>query len=272
MRKIFMLFLATGLIAATGYAAQTGERSQSSASASAQSDTKSQAEVKSKPGDITLDAGTQIQAEMSSTLDLKKAKPGDSFKMKTSRPVKRDGKEIISRGSIITGHIEQITRADNTTSATLVFDQIQDKKTKTMSTLEATIMSVTRADAVASLMKDDEMMRPPARNNPPARGGQKGGGLVGGVVDTVGGVTGQVGATVDSTTRSTVGVDSGLGQTAGGLSRGTIQIVTDTTATTTSGSTLSLAGRDSKIDSHTQFILQTASALTLTKEKSQNRK
>ena len=45
------------------------------------------------------------------------------------------------------------------------------------------------------------------------------------------------------------------------LAGGAIQIVTDTTATATSGSTLQAAGKNARIDSGTQFILRTTSSV-----------
>ncbi|MCI0490493.1 MAG: hypothetical protein L0229_28190 [Blastocatellia bacterium] len=257
MRRVFALVALAALIPLNGYPAESRQQGQTSSSASARSDAKTQAEAKTRQADVTLDAGTRIEAEMSSRLDLEKAKPGDSFKMKTSRPVKRDGKEIISRNSTITGHIEQITRADGSTRATLVFDQLEDKKTKATAMLEATITAVAKANRAAP----PDMRRDDARERPPARRNKQSGGLLGGVVDTVGGVTGQAGSTVDATLGTTAGAGSGKGQTGGGLVGSTIQIVTDATAT--SGSTLALPDRNAKIDSGTSFVLQTTSALTL---------
>jgi hypothetical protein len=49
--------------------------------------------------------------------------------------------------------------------------------------------------------------------------------------------------------------------TAGGL----IQITNATTASATSGSTLTMANKNAKLESGTQFLLQTTSALTITR-------
>lgn len=74
---VVMLALLTG---ASSYAAQNEKQNQSTARASASADVKSQGQVNAQPGSVTLDAGSQINAEMASTLDLKKVKPGDQFK------------------------------------------------------------------------------------------------------------------------------------------------------------------------------------------------
>lgn len=278
MKKLVAAFVVALLTGSYSYAAQAEKKSTANASASA--DAKAQGEVKAQPRSVTLDAGSQINAEMASTLDLKKAKPGDPFKMKTTRPVKSQGKEIISRGSTITGHVEQVSRANNTTKATLVFDQLADKKTHLTSSLSAVVTAVTKAESTANAMTGEDTTATAAPNvgqQPRTqRSSQQSGGLLGGVTQTVGGVTetvggvaGQANSTVSSTTNATLGANSGVAGAAEGLTRGAIQIVSDTTATTTSGSTLALSDRNTKIESGTQFVLQTTSALTLTKEPKQ---
>ncbi|HXG91504.1 MAG TPA: hypothetical protein VNN73_03930 [Blastocatellia bacterium] len=263
MKKIFAV-AALVLLASSGLASQAEKQSSSSASASARADAKASSQAKAQPGKLSLDAGSQIQAEMNSTLDLKKAKPGDKFKMKTARAVKRDGREVISRGSTITGHVEQVVRADNTIRATLIFDEIQDKKTGLATQIDAVVTAVTRAQHNVSSMANDDTMATPAPA-PRSQGGQQSGGLLGGVVNTVGG-------TVDATAKGTLGATTGVGNATGGLAGGAIQIVTDTTANVTSGSTLAVADRNTKIESGTQFILQTTSALTFSGQREKKNK
>src|SRR5256714_10229752 len=252
MKKTIEFVVLGMLLALPAFASQTGQQNQASANAKTTADAQAQAEGKS--AQATLDAGTEIQAEMASALDLRKARPGDSFKMKTTRPVKRDGKEAISRGSIINGHVDKVTRADNQTTATLVFDTIADKKTHTTAPLAATVTAITGATQHVASTGSDEMMTPAPRQSAPR---QQSGGLLGGVTNTVGGVVGTVGGTADATVDTTLGSTVG----AGGLAGGAIQIVTDTTATATSGSTLQAAGKNARIDSGTQFILRTTSSV-----------
>jgi hypothetical protein len=236
MRKTIRLLATTLLLALTVYASPFKAAQQ--ASTNAKSAATAQAQGNGHSANASLDAGAQIEAEMASSLDLRIAKPGDSFKMKTVRPVKRDGRETISRGSIITGHVEQVTRADNQTTARLVFDAIEDKKTHATAPLSATISAVSAATSRVASAGSDEMMPPLSRQSAPR---QQSGGLLGGVTNTVGGVTGgvtgavsdvtgSVGATADAATRTTLG--------ANGLGRGAIQIVSDTAtaAAATSGS------------------------------------
>jgi hypothetical protein len=282
MKKLSAMVVTMLVVGSYAFANQTEKQKQSTTQTSASADAKAQGTAKAEPGSVTLDSGSQINAELASTLDLKKSKPGDPFKMKTTRPVKRNGKEVIGRGSTITGHVQQVTHASGAIQATLVFDQLQDKKSHLVSPLSAVVTAVAKADSTTSAMASDDSMPPPMdgggnRSTRSQSSSSQGGGLLGGVTQTVGGVTqtaagatGQVGSTVNSTTSSTVRSTSGAtGAATGGLTRGAIQIVSDTTATATSGSTLATSDRSPKIESGTQFVLQTTSALTLTKDAKQ---
>jgi hypothetical protein len=263
-------------VSSFGFAAQADKSAQSATKANANANARANANAQSSS--ITLDAGSQITAEMTSALDLKKAKPGDSFKMKTTKAVKSQGKEIISKGSTITGHIQQVTTVDKTTQATLVFDQLQDKKTQASSALSAVVTTIAKPASATAMAQEDTMTSVSpnisTRSQPRSsqQGSQQSGGLLGGVTQSVGGVTqgvtqtvggvtqpvisttGQLGSTVNSTTGASL-------STAGGL----IQITNDTATSTTSGSTLTMANKNARLESGTQFLLQTTSALTITK-------
>ncbi|HEV8486954.1 MAG TPA: hypothetical protein VGV87_25640 [Blastocatellia bacterium] len=271
MMKILMSApLSILLIALPGAAAQSEQQAQQSASANTRANASSQTRAKSDAGSMTLDAGSQLLAEMSSTVDLKKAKPGDSFKMKTTRPVKRDGKKMIDSGSSIRGHIEKITSVNGTTQASLVFDSITDSKTGATAELNAMVTAVVTAAGSVSDTSGSEVTQMPRSGGQGQSRSQAGaqnqtGGLIGGALNTVGGVAGGVTSTVDSTTSATVGTNTGLGGATGSLGRN-IQVVNDTTAGVTTNSTLALPEKHTRIESGTKFLLQTTSALTLTSQ------
>ena len=290
MRKLFLTGVMTLTISSFGFAAQADKSTQTTTKANAHANANAGANANAQSSGITLDSGSEISAEMTSALDLKKAKPGDSFKMKTTKPVKSQGKEIISKGSTITGHVQQVTTVDKTTQATLVFDQLQDKKTQATSSLSAVVTGIAKPVTATAMAQEDTMTTVTpnisTRSQPRSsqqQGSQQSGGLLGGVTQTVGGVTqgvtqtvggvtqgatgtvggatqpvigatGQLGSTVNSTTGATLG-------TAGGL----IQITNDTATSAASGSTLTMANKNAKLESGTQFLLQTTSALTITR-------
>jgi len=271
MRKLFVIGVMTLAISSFGFAAQADKSTQSTTKANANAGANANAQSSS----ITLDSGSNISAEMTSALDLKKAKPGDSFKMKTTKPVKSQGREIISKGSTITGHVQQVTTVDKTTQATLVFDQLQDKKTQATSSLSAVVTAIAKPVTATAMAQEDSMTNVTpdiSTRSSQQQGSQQNGGLLGGVTQTAGGVTqgvtqtvggvtqpvtgatGQLGSTVNSTTGATIGA-------AGGL----IQITNDTATSTASGSTLTMANKNAKLENGTQFLLQTTSALTITR-------
>jgi len=273
MRKLFVTGVLTFAISSFGFAAQADKSTQSTANAKAGANANAQS-----PG-ITLDSGSQISAEMTSALDLKKAKPGDSFKMKTSKPVKSQGKEIISKGSTITGHVQQVTTVDKTTQATLVFDQLLDKKTQATSSLSAVVTAIAKPVTATAMAQEDTMTTATpnisTRSQPRSsqqQGSQQSGGLLGGVTQTVGGVTQGVTQTVGGATQPVIGATGQLGSTVNsttgatlGTAGGLIQITNDTATSAASGSTLTMANKNAKLESGTQFLLQTTSALTITR-------
>lgn len=267
------------LLTGTSSLAAQSEK-QSTATATPRASVNAHDRAKAGPGAISLDSGTQIDAEITSAIDLGKAKPGDSFKMKTTRPVKNQGKEIISKGSTIIGHVRQSTTADKTTRATLVFDQLLDNKTHLTSSLSAVVTAISKPVRTTAMSQEDTMATVSPGVGATQQRGAQNGGLLGGVTQTVGGVTqtvggvtqtagGVAGSTIGSATNATLGSTTGATGGVGGLTRGTIQIVNETTAIAASGSTLTMATGNAKLESGTQFMLQTTSALTLTKEPKQ---
>ena len=279
MRKLFVTGVLTLAISSFGFAAQADKSTQSTAKANANANAKAGANANAQSPGITLDSGSEISAEMTSALDLKKAKPGDSFKMKTSKPVKSQGKEIISKGSTITGHVQQVTTVDKTTQATLVFDQLLDKKTQATSSLSAVVTAIAKPVTATAMAQEDTMTTATpnisTRSQPRSsqqQGSQQSGGLLGGVTQTVGGVTQGVTQTVGGATQPVIGATGQLGSTVNsttgatlGTAGGLIQITNDTATSAASGSTLTMANKNAKLESGTQFLLQTTSALTITR-------
>lgn len=278
MRKLFVAGVMTLAVSSFGFAAQADKSTQSTTRANANANANARANANAQWSSITLNAGSEISAEMTSALDLKKAKPGDSFKMKITKPVKSQGKEIVSKGSTITGHIQQVTTVGKSTQTTLVFDQLQDKKTQATSSLSAVVTAIAKPQSATAMAQEDTMtsvapnMSTRSQPRSSQQGSQQNGGLLGGVTQTVGGVTQGVTGTVAGATQPVIGATGQLGSTvnsttgaslstAGGL----IQIANDTTSTATSGSTLTMANKNAKLETGMQFLLQTTSALTITR-------
>lgn len=262
------LLVLAAAIPCRGYAFQEQRPLQTSTGAEVSASASSKTEAKSGPADeLKIESGTQIDAKMSSALDVRKAKPGDSFQMKTTRPIKREGKEVFGKGSIITGHVDQVSRADGNTQIKLVFDRIEDKKSGATASLQAVAAAVTQVGASGESSDTPAMVRPatPSPSRSAGGGGQGGGllgGTVGGVADTLGSATGALGATVESAAGASLGADAG----AGGVGTAPIRIVSETSAGLVSGSTLAISGRNARIDSGTGFLLKTTADSTVSRQ------
>src|SRR5262249_7510620 len=158
-------------------------------------------------------SGAQLSAELLATLEAGKAKPGDKFKMRTVKPVIVGGKEVIAKGSVLTGHVVESAKAQGKEGASqlrLCFDQLSNKNLTTP--FSATIEQITRVSVNSQSQIDDLGAGSGAgaggasRARTSSSGGSNGGllgGVTGTVNNTVGGVvgatTGAVGGVVDTT-------------------------------------------------------------------------
>src|SRR5258708_31163591 len=73
--------------------------------ASATSGSNSAAGVNGASG--ALSSGTTLQAELTKSIDAKKAKPGDEVTAKLTQDVKSDGKVVLHKGSKLVGHVTE---------------------------------------------------------------------------------------------------------------------------------------------------------------------
>jgi hypothetical protein len=269
------LFLAISLVVAmTGLA--LGQKAETRGSASASND----ASVKKQGRQIDLQSGTQVAAQLEKSLDARHARPGDSVELRTIQAVKQDGKVVVPKGARLIGHVtdvQQQTKSNGESRIGVIFDRLRTGSTETPIT--ASILSITQARSRAQasnndLFETDTM----AQSSSSARsstassssGQRSGGSLLGGVGSTVGGVV--------STTTSTVGNVAGSATNAVGTTVGTTTNVTGNTATNLNGalrglqitqatdasaeggSTLSLTGRNLRLESGTTFNLAVSSS------------
>ena len=278
--KRLVLFLALTELVCSSVLAQGSARG----SASARGEAK--AEAQNVNHTVTLDSGAQLSAELLATLEAGKAKPGDEFKMRTLKPVIVGGKEVIAKGAVLTGHVAESAKAEGKEGVSrlrLSFDQLRNKNL-TMP-FSATIEQITRASINSPSQIDDlgassgaganagGAARPRTSASGSSNGGLLGGvtgavnntvggvvdattGAVGGVVDTAGQVTGQVTGQVIATSSQTV---NGAAANAKGL----IAITSTSSAEAGGASTLSLTGKNMKIEQGSVFSLRTDKSLNL---------
>src|SRR6266542_5934799 len=105
MKRLVLLLAVTMLICSSALAQASGK-----GSASARGGAKTEAQNANQTA--VLDSGAQLSAELLATLEAGKAKPGDEFKMRTLKPVIVGGKEVIAKGSVLTGHVVESAKAE----------------------------------------------------------------------------------------------------------------------------------------------------------------
>jgi hypothetical protein len=265
------LLLAISLaIAVAGLA--LGHKTESRGSASANSDTS----VKKQGRQIDLQSGTQLSAQLENTMDARHAKPGDRVVLKTVQSVKQDGQVIVPKGAQLIGHVTDVhqqTKSNAESSIGVVIDRLRSGSTEIPIT--ASILSITQARSRAQasnndLFESDTMAQSSSSARSSTSSQRSGGGLLGGVGNTVGGVvnttTSTVGNVAGSTTNAvgnTVGTTtSAAGSTTGNLTGAVkgLQITQSTDASAQGGSTLSLTGRNLRLESGSTFNLAVSSS------------
>jgi hypothetical protein len=279
MKRLVLSFAVTALVCSSALA-------QGSAKGAASARGGAKAEAQNANQTFILDSGAQLSAELLATLEAGKAKPGDEFKMRTLKPVIVGGKEVIAKGSALTGHVVESTKAQSKEGASqlqLCFDQLRNKNLTTP--LSATIEQITQVSVNSQSQIDDQGASSgvggaganaggAARSRTSASGGS-GGGLLGGVTgtvnNTVGGVvgatTGAVGGVVDATGQVTGQViATANGATAN--AKGLIAITSTSSAEASGNSTLSLTGKNVKVEKGAVFLLRTDKSLNLATDQS----
>ena len=230
-----------------------------------------------------LETGAQLSAELLSTLDARKARPGDEFKMRTLKPVLVGGKQAIGKGSVLTGHVVGAAQAEGKKGVSqlkLSFDQLTNKNLTLP--FSATIEQITQASVagqtqVGDLSAQSETGVAATSRTSTSRsssGSAGSGGLLGGVTGAVGNTVGGVVGTTTETVNGTVnGVTSVAHQATGNViattsetlnnTKGLIAISSESRAEASGNSTLSLTGKDVRIEKGAVFLLRTDKSLNL---------
>jgi hypothetical protein len=150
-----------------------------------------------------LQAGTHISAELLTTLDARKLHPGKQVVARVTKPVKQDGRTVIRKGSRLIGHVTSVQASGNGQAGSQIgvqFDQLAQGHA--VSQLNTTVTAVFARPPLQPLSAP---MAQPEMAPMPAGGGQRGGGLLGGTVSTVGSAAGSTVGTVDQTAGGVAG-------------------------------------------------------------------
>lgn len=280
MKQVTFIFTVTLLVFSSAYAQN---RAGVKGSAQGESQTKAQTTNQS----AALETGAQLSAELLTTLDARKVKPGDEFKMRTLKPVFAGGKQVIGKGSVLTGHVMEAAQAESKKGVSqlkLSFDQLTNKNLTLP--FSATIEQITQASVASQTQMGDLSATSETSGGSTTRtstsrsgsGSAGSGGLVGGVTGAVGNTVGGVVGTTTETVNGTVnGVTSVAHQATGAViattsetlnntaanAKGLIAISSESSAQASGNSTLSLTGKDVRIEKGAVFLLRTDKSLNL---------
>ena len=231
----------------------------------------------------SLAAGTTLNAQLSRSLDSKKAKPGDLVTAQTTEAVKVDGKIVIPNNTKLVGHVTRASaraKGDADSVLAVQFDRAVLKDGGEMP-LQVTLQAMA-ADQASTRPVNGDDLQPMGNIEGGAAGAGAAGnrGTVGGVGSTVGGAASGAASTVprtidqSGTVNSTTGAATGAaGQVAGGVdssgelkptSRGvyglsglTLNANASNASNAGDGVVIISAGKNVHLDSGTRLLLVT---------------
>jgi len=230
----------------------------------------------------SLTAGTTIPATLSKPVDARKAKSGDQVMAKTTQDVRADSGVMIPRGSRLVGHVTDAkakAKGDSESALGIAFDRAILRNGQEVP-LNATIRALAASTNSASSSMGDESLGGSGSSSlggdmsATAPAAHAGGGVLGGAANTVGGAAGTVGSTAGGAVSGVGNTAANVGANAGGAVRGTTlgagQLTSQSqgviglnglslssaASNSTSGTLITSTGKDVKLDSGTQMLLQ----------------
>jgi len=143
-----------------------------------------------EPAAASLAAGTTLNAQLSRSLDSKKAKPGDMVTAQTTEAVKVDGKIVIPNNTKLVGHVTRASaraKGDADSVLAVQFDRAVLKDGHEMP-LQVTLQAMAADQATTRPVNGDDLQPMGNIEGGAAGAGAAGNrGTVGGVGSTVGG-------------------------------------------------------------------------------------
>ena len=279
-----LLLSAGALTLAMGPAPRSAAQNAAQASATASAQTQPNQAGASAALDASassgLPPGTTVNAELTSSIDAKKARPGDTVSARATEAVKIAGRVIVPKGAKLVGHVERASaraKGDAESALAIVFDRAYLKHGEELA-LNMTIqaMAAPRAPLSGAGMDMEANGAASGAVTQTSMGSPRGalggvastaGAAAGGVANTAGRAAGAAEETLDSATRSTVGAATSSGA-AGGLnaageltssSRGVFGLNGLALSSATSGSAsagvITSAGKNIHLDSGTRLLL-----------------
>ena len=290
MKKLWLslaMWTVLAWVAAAQSSTQIGDSQNSSASAGptaaqTQSSTSlsSSQQSAAQQGQNQLQAGSIIYAELSKSVDAKKAKPGDEVQAKASQAVLSQGKVVIPRGAKIIGHVTEAKareKGQEQSSLGIAFDRAVLKDGTQIPMSRASIQALGSAQSSVAAFagqEDNSDMTGPASGMPSRSGmggrSSTGGGVLGGAGSTMGGAANTAGDIANSAgsaagrTAGTVGATTQAGASTGAHlgagSHGVVNIpglsLSAPATNSTQGSVITSDKKNVKLDSGTEMVLR----------------
>jgi len=208
--------------------------------------------------DTLLKSGTNFDAQLQGTLDVKKSKVGDQIVLKTTKTIRENGEVIVPKGTKLIGRVTEIqqkTKDSAISKIGVVFDTIEGKNLS--APINASIVSITNIsnNTAAGDIFESNTSANTNTSGSVSSGNSGGGGLLGGATQTVGGV-------LNSTTQTVGGVTNTAGQTVGGVTNTVgsrikgLQISQTARGSANSSTTLSSADKNLKIEKGANFRIK----------------
>jgi hypothetical protein len=230
-----------------------------------------------------LSGGTTLQAELTKSIDAKKAKPGDEVTAKLTQDVKSSGQVVLHKGTKLVGHVTEAQARSKENSESrlgIAFDKAVSKGGEEMAFTGVIQALAAPVQGSLSATTDDAGNLGSGMGSGSGTamgGGRNGGGSIapmggrGAVNSTLGTATNTVNNTAGSVTNTATGaVNGSVNQATGVAANGAINSATrgvvgmqgvalnTATAGSAQGSVVSSATKNVKLDSGTQMILQVA--------------
>lgn len=218
-----------------------------------------------------LASGSMIYAELSKSIDAKKAKEGDEVTAKAQQAVLSQGKVLIPKGAKLVGHVTMAKphQKDQPQSELgIAFDHAVLKDGTQVPLGSVAIQAIAPPQASAAMAGGNDMTGSgmPSSNNagvgyPSGGSGRMGSGNNPGTVGQIGSTAGGVANTAGNTAGTVAGAAStsaGAGARLNGSSRGVVGMsgLSLSAGNATQGSVIASDDKNVKLDSGTEMVLR----------------
>jgi hypothetical protein len=229
------------------------------------------------PNTALLSSGTTLQTELTKSVDAKKAKPGDEVTAKLTQDVRSNGQVVLHKGSKVIGHVTEVqakSKENAESKLGIVFDKAVLKNGQQVEFNSVVQALAPPAQGALSLAGDANsnlgggLGGDTGMGSGSSRGSGTGPTMSSPVTGAAGSAVGAVNNTAGAVTNSTGAVNGAVNSTVGAAANGALNstskgvvgmqgVALNTAAAgSAQGSVISSAGRNVKLDSGTQMVLQ----------------